>query len=390
MIISNFKKIKTNNNSGFTLIELVIVISGLAALSSFAIPSYMNQVKLNKVEQAKAIINGYAADCLSQYRLIKDSEKQNFIETATPTQLNNKELASLGYSIDGDKNKCSQLSIKPTNEKEDKLSQFGFNLEEDSRELVTIRKTAEPSSYTGSKRFLNSCEGWAGDGCGLTPAQKEEFARKAAIAKNKSICMAKYNKWLSDGSSGGFTSWDSEKETCTRPTFAFEGIPVSSAEAVEQALKNKYGKACSDWKASKTNTISPNGNPETLDPECGGVNYWFYSGNVFTNQAAWTAHDNLVKEQACIENRAIALQSGTNGEYTYNPAGPPPCGKVVWFCNGREYETLEAYKTTSCGAEPEDPPEEEIPDHCQNWTRDPFCDSPFMANNQDHPTCTCK
>ena len=78
MIISNFQKIITNNNTGFTLIELVIVISGLAALSSFAIPSYMNTVKLNKAEQAKAIVNGYAADCLSQYRLIKDSEKQNF------------------------------------------------------------------------------------------------------------------------------------------------------------------------------------------------------------------------------------------------------------------------------------------------------------------------
>ena len=152
MIISNFQKIITNNNTGFTLIELVIVISGLAALSSFAIPSYMNTVKLNKAEQAKAIVNGYAADCLSQYRLIKDSEKQDFIDNARPTQLNNNELATLGYKVDGDKNKCSELSIKPSNEKEDKLFQFGFNLEEDSRtELVMIRKTAEPSKYTGSK-----------------------------------------------------------------------------------------------------------------------------------------------------------------------------------------------------------------------------------------------
>ena len=242
------------------------------------------------------------------------------------------ELSTLGYQIDGDKQKCTELSIKPVSEKDDKLFQFGFNLEEDSKtELVTIRKTAEPSTFTGNTRFRNSCEGWAGDGCGMSPELKAIFARKAEIAKEKAVCLSKYNNWLSQGSSGGFTSWDSAKESCTRDVFAFEGIPVNSAEAVDQALKNKYGRACSDWKASKRNTISPNGNPETLDPECGGVNYWFHGGNIFTNQAAWTAHDNLLKEQACINNRANALQSGTNGEYTYNPPGPPPCGKVVWF-----------------------------------------------------------
>ncbi len=393
MEISNINStIRTiNSDDGFTLIELVIVIAGLAALSSFAIPTYMNSVKLNKLEQTKAIINGYAADCLSQYRLIKNSDKQNFNETASPSQLNNKELAALGYKIDGNKNKCSELSIKPIDDKEDKLFQFGFNLEEDDKtELVTIRKTAEPSSYTGSKSFLNSCEGWAGDGCGLSAAQKEEFARKAAIAKSKALCLSNYNKWLNEGNSGGFKSWDSEKQSCTRDVFAFEGIPVNSAEAVEQALKNKYGRACSDWKASKKNTISPNGNPETLDPECGGVNYWFHGENIFTTQADWTAHDNLLKEQACIRNRTNALQSGTKGEYTYNPDGPPPCGKVVWFCNGKEYETLEAYKTTTCGATPKEPEPAPEPDYCEGFTPNKkWCRGYVPGKSFFNPHCEC-
>jgi len=391
MIISNVKKIKNNHNNGFTLIELILVISGLAALSSFAIPSYMNAVKLNKIEQAKALINGYAADCLSQYRQLNETEISEFNKSGKPSQLNQEELASLGYEIDGDKEKCTELSIKPLNEKEEKLFQFGFNLEvDDKTELVTIRKTAEPSSYTGSTRFLNSCKGWAGDGCGLSAEKKAEFARKAAIAKNKALCLSKYSKWLRAGSSGGFTSWDSEKKSCTREVFAFEGIPVNSAEAVEQALKNKYGRACSEWKESKKNTISPNGKPETLNPECGGVNYWFHGGNIFTNQAAWTAYDNLLKEQACIANRTKALKKGTKGEYTYNPEGPPPCGKVVWFCNGKEYETLEAYKTTTCGATPEDPPEEENP-RCKDWRPNPrFCFRYQPGKSLYNPQCECK
>ena len=388
MIISNIKRINKHND-GFTLVELVIVISGLAALSSFAIPTYMNSVKVNKLDQTKSIINGYAADCLNQYRLVRISEKQDFNNNAKPTQLNNLELASLGYKIDGDKNKCSELTIKPVNDKEEQLFPFGFVMEEDKRGLVTIRRTAE-SSKIKSKRFLNSCEGWAGDGCQLTAAQKEEFARRAAIAKNKTACLSKYSKWLSDGSSGGFSSWDSEKETCTRDVFAFEGIPVNSAEAVDQALKNKYGKACANWRVSKRDTISPNGNPETLIPECGGVNYWFHSGNEFTTQAAWTAHDNLLKQQLCVSNRSKALQNGTTGEYTYNPEGPPPCGKVVWFCSGKEYETLEAYKTSSCGATKSPPIEDEVPPHCKNFVPNRKCTKPGSRIPKDHPICVCK
>ena len=48
-------------------------------------------------------------------------------------------------------------------------------------------------------------------------------------------------------------------------------------------------------------------NPETKDPECGGVKYWFHSGNEFTTQADWTEYDNKIKEQACIKDRSDAL-----------------------------------------------------------------------------------
>ena len=60
MKISNSKN---KNNGGFTLIELVVVIAGLAALASFSIPSFLNSIKLNKIEEAKAIMNAYASDC---------------------------------------------------------------------------------------------------------------------------------------------------------------------------------------------------------------------------------------------------------------------------------------------------------------------------------------
>ena len=337
MKISNSKN---KYNGGFTIIELVVVIAGLAALASFSIPSFLNSIKLNKIEEAKAIMNAYASDCLAKYRISTDLA--DFIENAAPDQIDNMKLSTLSYQIDGDKNKCSHVAIKPINEKEKDTFAFDFRMSSDGQ----ILKTGTPSD---NPRFLNSCRGWAGKNCGLSEAQKAEFARLAALAKAESECISNYNKWLADGSSGESTSWDKDNESCTRKVFAFEGIPVNSLEAVDQALKAKYGRACEEWRAGKRSTISPNGNPETKDPECGGIQYWYHSGNEFTTKADWTEYDNKIKEQACIKDRSDALSQKKKGKYTYGPTpGPDPCGKVVWLCNGAEYNSESDYNATTC------------------------------------------
>ncbi len=336
-----------DKNRGFTLVELIVVVAGLAALASFSIPNVLKRIKQNRVEETKAIMNGYAADCLIKFRETNDTV--NFIENAAPDQLDNTKLATLGYVIDGNKNKCTHLEITPLNQNEEDLFAFGFRMTGEG----LVLKIASPSN---NPRFLSSCEGWAGQNCGLSAAQQAEFERLAALAKAKSECYSKYNKWLSDGSSGENVSWDIDNETCTKKVFAFEGIPVNSLEAVEAALKAKYGRACADWRVTKKNSNIVDSNPQTLDPECGGVDYWFHSGLEFTTQVAWTAYDNQLKEQACIKDRSDALSGGINGKYTYGPTpGPDPCGKVVWLCNNEEYASESGYLSSACGTPPPPP-----------------------------------
>ena len=374
---------KDDNNDGFTIVELIVVLAGLAALASFSIPGVMNTVKLNKVEEAKALMNAYASDCLGQYRISSDTS--NFIKTATPSQLDNEKLISLQYQIDGDKNKCSHVAIKPLNEEDKDFFAFDFRMTSEGR----ILKTATPSN---NPRFLNSCKNWAGKNCGLSEAQKAEFARQEALAEAKASCISNYNSWLNEGSSGENVSWDNTEESCTRAVFAFEGIPVNSAEAVEKALTAKYGRACSDWRISKKNSISPNGKPQTKDPECGGVEYWFHSGNEFTTQADWTEYDNKIKEQACIKDRSDALSSKKSGKYIYGPTpGPSPCGKLVWLCDGGEYNSESDYMATSCGTPPKPPPppptKVKSPDHCLTFEEYRLCDEVLGFDN---PMCNCE
>ena len=69
MKISIKKKINLSLENGFTLVELVVVIAGLSILSGIAIPGILTNIKLAKIDEAKAIMNGYIADCLGQYRI---------------------------------------------------------------------------------------------------------------------------------------------------------------------------------------------------------------------------------------------------------------------------------------------------------------------------------
>tara|TARA_B100000212_G_scaffold339731_1_gene318783 strand:+ start:2340 stop:3488 length:1149 start_codon:yes stop_codon:yes gene_type:complete len=381
MKISNFNI--QNNSRGFTIVELVVVLAGLAALASFSIPSIFRSVKLNRVEEAKALMNSYAADCLSKYRL--STNPVDFIENSTPDQLDDIKLSTLQYKIDGDKNKCSHLAIKPLNENEKDLFSFDFRMTSDGE----ILKTAKPSD---NPSFLNSCRSWAGTNCGLSEAQKAEFARLAALAKAKSECISNYLGWLNAGNSGEFVTWDNDNESCSRSVFAFEGTPVNSAEAVEQAQQAKYGLACAAWRLDQRNSNTTNKNPLTKTPECGGVNYWFHSGIEFLSQAAWNAHDNQLKEQACIDNRTSAQSQGVEGKYTYEPApGPSPCGEVVWLCNTDIYTTQSGYETSTCappiGGDGDD--NDDIGDgggdKCVDFVKPPAC-----VFAPSHPSCTCK
>ena len=377
MKISNTKY----TDKGFTIIELIIVIAGLAALSSFSIPNVLNTLRLNRIEETKALMNGYASDCLVKFR--KSSDPIEFIDNSTPDELDNKKLSTLGYQIDGDKNKCSHLSLKPLNDNDENRFPFGFRITSEGR----VIKTATPSN---NPRFLNSCEGWAGQNCGLSEAQKAEFARLEALARAKSECISNYNNWLSNGGTGPFVSWDIINENCTRSVFAFEGIPVNSAEAVEQALNAKYGRACSEWRLERRNNNTTNQNPLTKNPECGGVNYWFHSGLEFFSQAAWDEHDNLLKSQACNQDRSDALSQGFEGKYTYGPTpGPDPCGKVVWLCNGEEFSSLSGYETSTCAPQidivPASSPELETEiQSCVNKDLEALC-----KLLPSHPACTC-
>ena len=384
---------KNKNNEGFTLTELVVVVAGLAILSSLSIPNILGRIKLNKVEEVKALMNGYIVDCMSKYRTATSYEK-DFKDKATPYDLSNEKLATLDYKIN--KGKCSEVELTPLNESDKDLFPLAFEIGFDGR---VFKRGTPPKPTRTNPPFKKSCENWAGKNCGMSEEDKAEYERLKLLEQQRSECIQTYNAWLSSGGTGQNRTWDSSSETCDRPVFAFEGNPVNSMDAVYQAEIAKYGRECLDWRSKQMTAkrISPNGDPETIKA-CRGDNYWFHSGEEMTTQAEWNNYDDRLKEQACLDDRENALKQKKSGEYTYGPGlRPEPCGTTKYLCDGKEYPSLDAYRNTKCGAVPDEEElerirkekeEQERAKRCANFRPHGYCKG--RPNMRNHPMCKCQ
>ena len=376
--------LKNNNNEGFTLTEAIVVVAVLAILGSLSIPNIVGRVKLNKLEEVKALMNGYIIDCMSKYRTASSYEN-DFKDKAVPNDLSNEKLATLDYKIN--KGKCSEVALTPSNENDKDLFPFSFEIGFNGQ---VFKRGTPPAPTRTNGPFKKSCENWAGKNCGMSAEDKAEYERLKLIEQKRSECIQRYSDWLNADGTGEFNTWNSSSESCDRQVFAFEGNPVNSIEAVYQAEIAKYGRECLDWRTTQMNAkrISPNGASETIKA-CRGDNYWFHSGKEFTTQAGWNDYDDTLKKQACEDDRENALKQKKSGEYTYGPGlRPEPCGTTRYLCGGKELPSLDAYKASTCYSPPPPPGPPPPPPRCANFRPHPYCKG--RPNMREHPMCKCQ
>jgi len=180
-------------DNGFSLLELIVVVTVLSILGGMAAPSVMAYIRTAHVNEGKALLNAAVSDCLRT----AGSTPQT-LATTTPVTLQEAlagtRATPLGYTIEKDPHCSTGLSLKATTP-----GMIDLYAEVKSDGTV-IKKAATQANDTSSSSQVN-CEQWGGKAncqdaaeiarqkaaaiaAALAAAQAEQ-ARLAAIEKQK-------------------------------------------------------------------------------------------------------------------------------------------------------------------------------------------------------------
>ena len=340
---------KSPHQQGFSLLELVVVLAGLGILSSLALPNFMRLLDFNNIDEAKALLNTAAADCLQKSRL-NDVDSRDLIDDEI---LSDKRLNTIGYKIDSDAQNCSYLQISPTNEEDNLRYPIGFSVSEGN-----LSKFANPTST--DQASISSCENWAGVNCKQDESLKELIEWKNSIAAAKTTCEDSYSNWLSGGTTPfEYDRWNPNAESgcpsrppqdgttpyktsntctpngCNRTVYGLDGDFVGfTKEDYDRALEAKYGKICSEWVAEKeaeNYTNDPLDQPLTK-LECGAREFWFVEGEDQGSEADLLARLDEIASGICVAEREQARKDGYIGQWGPKE-GPLKCSEESYICN---------------------------------------------------------
>ncbi len=363
MEISNTNNKNKIHNNGFTLVELAVVIAGLASLSAIAIPNVLTSIRLNKIEEAKAIMNGYAISCINKVR--EDPQKYNEEKLK---DLDSTKLKTLGYEIVDNKNKCDEISIKPIKENEKDVYPFGFILFSNG----VFLKTATPP-INDNDRFILSCQRWAGDGCSLSDERLAKAAAAEELRKKEQQCNNEVDTWKRNNFDGEHVKWNEDEKKCNKIFCYFDEEEIQCDDLEDkrdERLKKEQGEKCLNWAKKEARKSNEPNAVQSPDPKsgdgCNGKEFWFHTGEKYESQEEWDKQDLefnrlLLEEnkQRCEKDREEAIKTA-KGKYVIgqklNLFSPSPCQDPIWVCNGKKENSESAYEKTTCYTESQAPP----------------------------------
>ena len=333
------------SNSGFTLLELIVVLAGLGILSSLAIPNYLRYLDYAKVDEAKALLNSVAADCLRGMRFKSDRRNQVVSESI----ISMKRLRNTGYVFkDGTDRvtdeeflpKCNSVQITALSE-DDRLGSFpdlGFFINE-SAFLTKI------AGNDGSETELPAYS-WAGSNTTDGKQLKDWLELNEAIEREKGICKVNRENFVKNTGNGWTKMWDPVKTSkCTNKPPKFEDpetcTPAGCTKDVwyidrsicgyteaefQQCQRDKTSAACQKEKDKKADEKATTQTLEgDLLPNCDKP-VWFVEGVDAGSADSW-------RNRMCIRSKNDLKQTYTDNSEPIEYCGPSP----VYICGGQEF-----------------------------------------------------
>ena len=337
---SQKSKNQSISNSGFTILELSVVVAILSALASISIPIVFDTIKLARIDEAKSILNNALADC---FQSIRTGDALSGLSPSSNV-ISDKRISSIGYQIKSTDTTCSSFFLTPIQPDDQILYELGFTLIED---VSTGEYKSTRFSFPSGPKSLSSCENWAGINCSASQALIDQINAEKILAEERSNCNSAFNAWLGTNPSGPNPSdakkWIDPNGPCTGDTYAFEGREVYTEEAYNRELELKYAQEC----AAEKQTQIDNKATGAFDlAACGGTRFYFCDGVQKASQDDIQACEDLKKSTACQQDLDQKLSDqDPDGKWTppHSP-GPGVCADSLWLCNGKKHITEADYK----------------------------------------------
>ena len=320
---------RLKRHRGYSILELLVVVSILSILASLAIPSILEWVKSSKIDAVKTLLNSAASECLQNLREGGSAEELH----PSQSTISNNSLVGYGYQIKPTDDSCSSFFAEPIAKEDTFLYQLGFKISA----AGDIIKVAVPAS---DSRSLNSCKNWAGVNCGVSAEQQAVWDALAKIEKDKKTCNDDFYTWLQKPSSGSYSRWDETTKSCSLETWAFEGSIQKDEAAVKSARAAKIGAACTA-KLTEKETAKFDG--VFTDPECGTT--YFCSGKDLASdsQTAYLACKEEELQTRCSAALNTWKSQSINGKFDESGC------TAQWKCNGTIYSSETDYNNSTCG-----------------------------------------
>ena len=329
-------KLKTKKNlfteKGFSLVEIIVVLSIMSILSAITIPSFFSSMKRNRFEEMKATLNQYASECLEKYR-----QNEN-IENIKPDSFQgNQKIKNIGYKFKVNPT-CEELFVVPINNDDESLFEFGFYIGSQTGNLLTY---GLPSSK--NQDALDMCYSWAGNNCNNNDVIINFYGLEN-LEKNKKTCNDNFLSNRRSGINGEFFTWDEVSNSCTKPTYIVDGYIYESEDEFDSMNANL---SCLEWLSNKENNKYTG---KAKFSSCGSNNYFFYNGvdmGSRVNMDYEIIQEELKNCETAIERKR---NSNFSGPYFFKNGNVPKGCEKVWICEKIIYKSEDDFNKTTCGA----------------------------------------
>ena len=328
------KELKSKNVSsakGFTLIEIIVVLSVISIISAVTLPAFISGIKKNRYQEMKALLNQYAAECLEKYRLTENINNQ-----LPDSFQGDKKIKHTGYKF-SENPSCTKLFVEPIS-KDDKLFfKFGFFIGSQTGKLLTY------GAPLNNADAIELCYSWAGNNCN-NPSKINDFNISENTEMAKKICIENFLTNRNNGIDGQFVTWDDDLNSCSKDIFIVDGYIYESEEDFDEMNASL---SCLNW-LNNRKEIKFTGSAEFND--CGSNTLYFFEGDEVGSEVDMD-YEILQKQlKICATTLENKRKNNYSGLFFFQEGNAPKDCEKVWICEKVIYKTEDEFNNSSCSS----------------------------------------